>query len=261
MKKRSAYKKVQENTNSCSWFDNENARLIILCSVFGVFGAHKFAQGKKGQGWLFILLDLTVIGILVAAIWALIDLVFLTVNKTNKPGNIILGSAFIMCNLCGFIPEITNIYTESSGPTITKIEKTDVKENKTTQIDEEKTDSYELVCYGLNTKKFTKDMFIKLGIDGKNAVIITKEQNISLTNQTGNNAFAEKAIYQGWINYNNMTENTIDSKDFVSLTISRNKFDYPDFNIQGKLNGVYDEYYCSVKHEKYITSNGEILEK
>ena len=97
MKKRSVQKKIQDNT--CSWFDTENARLIILCAILGIFGAHKFAMGKKGQGWCFIILDLTIIGILISAIWAFFDLLFLTVKRDNKPGNMILGSIFLVFSL------------------------------------------------------------------------------------------------------------------------------------------------------------------
>lgn len=99
MKKRFVKKKVHENTNSCSWFDTENARLIILCALFGFLGVHKFAQGKKVQGWVFIALDLTIFGILITLIWSFFDLLFLTIRKDNKPGNMIFGACFLVFNL------------------------------------------------------------------------------------------------------------------------------------------------------------------
>lgn len=90
-------KKSDNYTNN--WFDTENARLIILCAILGIFGAHKFAQHKKGQGILFLLLDLTVIGILITGLWAFLDLVFLTAKRDNKPGNMIFGSIFLLVQL------------------------------------------------------------------------------------------------------------------------------------------------------------------
>ena len=125
--KRNAKKQVRNVNNDCSWFDTENARLIILCALFGFVGAHKFAQGKKGQGWLFIILDLTIVGIIVAAVWAFIDLLFLTIKQDNKPGNMIFGSFFL---LFGMILPLS-FGCSGPAPTVIKVgevsEKSDVK--------------------------------------------------------------------------------------------------------------------------------------
>ena len=119
MKKRSVSRKtVNQNTdNSVSWFDNDNARLILLCAVFGFVGAHKFAQRKFFQGICFILLDLTVVGIIVSMIWALCDLVSLTIQKTNKAGNIIFGSVLLMGSLVS-VPFVTGglVFDDYSKP-------------------------------------------------------------------------------------------------------------------------------------------------
>lgn len=96
MKRKITKKTVkQENVNTCSWFDTENARLIIFCALFGIFGVHKFAQKKIFQGICFILLDLTIIGLVISWLWAWFGLIALTVKKDNKPGNMIFGSVFI----------------------------------------------------------------------------------------------------------------------------------------------------------------------
>ena len=65
----------------------------------GIFGANKFAQLKIGQVILFLLLDITLFGLIATAIWAFLDLIFLTAKPTNKPGNMIFGSMFIILSL------------------------------------------------------------------------------------------------------------------------------------------------------------------
>ena len=117
--KRTPKKQVSETKNDCSWFDTANARLIILCALFGFVGAHKFAQGKKGQGWLFIILDLTIVGLLVTAIWAFLDLLFLTIKKDNKPGNMIFGAFFLLFGL--IVPCTMSCFT--SEPTVIEVGK------------------------------------------------------------------------------------------------------------------------------------------
>lgn len=100
MKRKITKKTVkQENVNTCSWFDTENARLIIFCALFGIFGVHKFAQKKIFQGICFILLDLTIIGLIISWLWAWFGLIALTVKKDNKPGNMIFGSVFIWISI------------------------------------------------------------------------------------------------------------------------------------------------------------------
>ncbi|MHC5306872.1 TM2 domain-containing protein [Bartonella sp. LJL80] len=62
--------------------------LAIVCWFFGVLGVHRFMVGKIGTGILMLVLTLTVIGIFITAIWALIDfIVILMGNFTDKDGN------------------------------------------------------------------------------------------------------------------------------------------------------------------------------
>ncbi len=80
-----------------SW-NTEKTRTMILCSLLGIFGVHKFYQGKTAQGVIFILLDITIIGILITAIWAFINLIQLTINKKNTDKEFIVGIVLLLLN-------------------------------------------------------------------------------------------------------------------------------------------------------------------
>ena len=153
-------RQVREVKNDCSWFDTDNARLIILCALFGVVGAHKFAMGKKGQGWLFIILDLTIIGIIVSAVWAFIDLLFLTIKKDNKPGNMIMGSFFLMC---GMVLPLT-VGCGCPNPTIVEVGKVQKSSahvaGKVGKIEKEPFWQGNLRCE--DEQNLTMDLFVRL---------------------------------------------------------------------------------------------------
>jgi TM2 domain-containing membrane protein YozV len=104
--------------NNCSWFDSENARLIILCATLGVFGVHKFAQRKNFQGVLYILLDLTIIGIILTVILAWLDLIFLTAKSDNRPGNMMLGAAFILLESLVLITGSSRVVIKTMNPVL-----------------------------------------------------------------------------------------------------------------------------------------------
>lgn len=106
---------MKTNTKDCSWFDSQNARLIILCATLGIFGAHKFAQHKNFQGFIYILLDLTLFGIILTFILSWFDLVFLTAKSDNRPGNMILGSMFILLESFVLIPGSSNVIIRNVG--------------------------------------------------------------------------------------------------------------------------------------------------
>lgn len=139
MKKNSHKKTVREVKNDCPWFDTDNARLIILCALLGFVGAHKFAEGKKAQGWCFILLDLTVVGIIVTMIWAFFDLLVLTIKKDNKPGNMILGSVFLLSNLlfpaCAYVFDTPSKKVDNGQIVISKTVKPVSKSAETVKIE------------------------------------------------------------------------------------------------------------------------------
>lgn len=48
---------------------------LLLCWLFGVFGAHRFYAGKKDSGVVMFILTITVVGSVITGIWALIDLI------------------------------------------------------------------------------------------------------------------------------------------------------------------------------------------
>ncbi|MCQ2562804.1 MAG: TM2 domain-containing protein [Alphaproteobacteria bacterium] len=105
-------KKTVKKENINNWFETENLSLILWCAVFGMFGVHKFIQHKTWQGILFILLDLTIVGILITCLWAFIDLIILTTKRNNPVGNIICGLVFVLFSIVSNV----YIYKNSIGP-------------------------------------------------------------------------------------------------------------------------------------------------
>jgi ABC-type uncharacterized transport system permease subunit len=53
-------------------------------------------MGQKRQGIAFIVLDLTILGIVVSAIWAFIDLLLMTVDKRNSKNEFIVGILLLL---------------------------------------------------------------------------------------------------------------------------------------------------------------------
>lgn len=53
---------------------------FILCFFLGMFGAHRFYAGKVGSGVAMLVLTLTLFGIVVTGIWALVDLIVLAIG-------------------------------------------------------------------------------------------------------------------------------------------------------------------------------------
>lgn len=47
----------------------------VLAFFFGVFGIHRFYLGRNGTGVLMLVLSITVVGLIVTGIWALVDTV------------------------------------------------------------------------------------------------------------------------------------------------------------------------------------------
>lgn len=83
-----------------SW-NTKKTRTMLLCAFLGIFGIHKFYQGKKGQGILFILLDLTVIGVFITAIWTFINLIQLTIDEENTDKEFAIGIILIILGSIG----------------------------------------------------------------------------------------------------------------------------------------------------------------
>ena len=172
---RTPKKQIREVKNECSWFDTDNARLIILCALFGFVGAHKFAQGKKGQGWLFIILDLTIVGLLITAIWAFLDLLFLTIKKDNKPGNMIFGAFFLLFGLV--VPFTMGCFT--SEPTVIEVGK--VSGRKVVQKDDKFTNLYrEVDIRGIGDWVVANNVVSIIGQNKEEFELFTKKEHRDL---------------------------------------------------------------------------------
>ena len=63
--------------------DREWIIALLLCFFLGGFGAHRFYVGKTGTAICQLVLTLTVVGAIITAVWALVDLI-LILTKTFK---------------------------------------------------------------------------------------------------------------------------------------------------------------------------------
>jgi len=60
---------------------------FLLAFFLGTIGAHRFYVGKTGTGVTMLILTLTMVGLWVSAIWAILDwIVILTGGFTDKQG-------------------------------------------------------------------------------------------------------------------------------------------------------------------------------
>ena len=79
--------------------NTEKSRIMLLCGLFGIFGVHEFYQKHYLKGAIYILLDLTVVGIVFSAIWQLLTLVKMILNKKNTDEEFIFGTIFLLIQL------------------------------------------------------------------------------------------------------------------------------------------------------------------
>jgi TM2 domain-containing membrane protein YozV len=64
---------------------SEEKTIAILLALFlGGLGAHRFYLGKTGTAILMIFLSISIIGIPVSAIWALVDVFLIATDKLKK---------------------------------------------------------------------------------------------------------------------------------------------------------------------------------
>ncbi|AGF74376.1 putative membrane protein [Bartonella australis AUST/NH1] len=64
------------------------AMLALICWFTGVFGIHRFMVGKIWTGILMLILSLSVAGLVITGIWAIIDFIVIVAGKfTDKRGN------------------------------------------------------------------------------------------------------------------------------------------------------------------------------
>lgn len=63
---------------------------FILAFFLGMFGIHRFYVGKIGSGVAMLILTITVVGMIVSGIWALIDWIMIIVGAfKDKDGRVL----------------------------------------------------------------------------------------------------------------------------------------------------------------------------
>ncbi|WP_139413071.1 TM2 domain-containing protein [Bartonella mastomydis] len=68
----------------------ENSRIMfaLLCWCAGIFGVHRFMVGRVRTGVLMLVLSLSVVGLMITGIWAIVDFILILAGKfTDKNGN------------------------------------------------------------------------------------------------------------------------------------------------------------------------------
>jgi TM2 domain-containing membrane protein YozV len=62
---------------------------LLLAFFFGTLGVHRFYVGKVGTGIAQLLLTMTIIGLIVSAIWATVDIIMIATgtfeDKRGRP--------------------------------------------------------------------------------------------------------------------------------------------------------------------------------
>ncbi len=91
--------------------NTEKSRIMLLCGLFGIFGVHEFYQKHYLKGTIHIFLDLTVVGIIFSAIWAMISLSKMTLNKKNSDEEFVFGTIFLLISLFITVSIAKNINT------------------------------------------------------------------------------------------------------------------------------------------------------
>lgn len=54
---------------------------LLLVATFGAFGAHRFYVGKKGTAIAQLVLTISIIGLVVSGIWALVDFIIVLMGE------------------------------------------------------------------------------------------------------------------------------------------------------------------------------------
>ncbi|WP_332066138.1 TM2 domain-containing protein [Bartonella sp. CB189] len=62
--------------------------LALICWFAGIFGVHRFMVGKIKTGIVMLLLSLTIFGLIITGVWAIIDFILIVAGKfSDKNGN------------------------------------------------------------------------------------------------------------------------------------------------------------------------------
>ncbi|MBX4336210.1 NINE protein [Bartonella raoultii] len=61
--------------------------LALICWVSGIFGVHRFMVGKVKTGALMLILSLSIVGLMITGIWAIVDFIVIVAGRfTDKDG-------------------------------------------------------------------------------------------------------------------------------------------------------------------------------
>jgi len=89
-------KKISDTARECPYCgakcrgNGEKSALVAVLLAFflGSFGVHRFYVGKTKTGFAMLLISLTLFGMLITGIWALVDIIFIVCGKfADKNGN------------------------------------------------------------------------------------------------------------------------------------------------------------------------------
>ncbi len=68
--------------------ENTKIMFALLCWVAGIFGVHRFMVGKVRTGALMLVLSLSLFGLIITGIWAVVDFIVILGGRfTDKDGN------------------------------------------------------------------------------------------------------------------------------------------------------------------------------
>ena len=224
--------KVANQTKQNVYFDNENLKLILICFLFGIFGVHKFMQGKKGQGICFILLDLTIIGLLISFVWAFFNLFSLTFKSGNKAGNMIIGTCCLCGGLFGWPLYFDDAKTVIIKETVTAQDPVVFEENLLCEVRRSDIPNYAHTVY-LKADSTKADIIVG---DSDKVITLTKK------------IYGEKLkVYEGYVDWNVPSVNIkYSSNPEHKITL---RMQGRDIRLEGKLDDDTDfySYYCTVK--------------
>ena len=64
--------------------------MILLALFAGTLGIHRFYAGKIGTGIIMLLLTLTIVGVYISGVWAIVDLVMIVCDKFKDGKGLII---------------------------------------------------------------------------------------------------------------------------------------------------------------------------
>ncbi len=113
-------------------FITERSKVIIINSLAGWLGACKFYEGKRKQGYLYILLDLTIVGALFTIIASLIYSIQLLIKKDNSSKEFLIAVIMLIYASISAIhvANIVNLSTNKNKPVESQILKEGMKTDK-----------------------------------------------------------------------------------------------------------------------------------